>query len=226
MVFDIAIHKTFQGAKHSPFSLQVSLQSQQNNIAIVGASGAGKSLFLQSLCGMVKPDNGYIQILDQMYYQSDKQVDIPCEKRRIAYLFQHYALFPHLTVAQNVAVAIEKSWWRPSKNKAAQLALPWLEKMAIAHLAHHFPMQISGGQRQRVALARALAGQPDVLLLDEPFSALNHELKQQMRQMVNSVLTAEKIPFVMATHDYDDIAAFDAQVWQMTAGKLDYLSGN
>lgn len=223
-MFDVSIYKNFVLDNQVGFLLNASLKSHAKSVAIIGESGSGKSLFLKSISGFIKPDQGRIIINDKTLFSDSPPRSLSIQKRKVSYLFQDYALFPHLTVAQNIAVGINKSWLRPSRATASVMAEFWLDKMGITQLAKHYPCQISGGQRQRVALARALASEPKVLLLDEPFSALNPELRDEMRNEVCALLNEERIPFIIATHDADDIKAFDAEVWRMAAGSLQKVS--
>jgi len=140
-------------------------------------------------------------------FDSTRGIDLPPEQRGVGYLFQHYALFPHLSVRENVAFGLT-SWWRRglSSDRAARVdAL--LDSFELAELSHSRPAVLSGGQQQRVALARALASEPDLLLLDEPFAALNPALRHALRAQLAGVFRRWKIPVVMITHDVDDVLA-------------------
>jgi molybdate transport system ATP-binding protein len=167
VLFDIAIHK-----KLPQFSLDVQLASQSERLALVGASGSGKSLTMQLLCGLLKPDGGHIRIGGETWF--DAHTDLPVQSRRAGLMFQDYALFPHLSVAQNIGFGLQTGWRNPGK-KPHKTVQQWLDTLQLAHVAHQRPGQISGGQKQRTALARALITAPKILLLDEPFSALDTE---------------------------------------------------
>ena len=134
-------------------------------------------------------------------------------------MFQDYALFPHLTVAQNVAFGLQNHWRNPNR-QVNELTEKWLNRMQLSHLVNHYPNHISGGQKQRVALARACIRQPRWLLLDEPFSALDTELRQQMRLEVSDLQKELDIPMLLITHDKADCDVLADEIWRMENGKL------
>lgn len=200
--------------------LNCELVSDAQSIVIMGASGSGKSLFLKSLAGLLAIDEGYIHFNGQVFLDTHRHIEIPIRQRRVSYLFQEFALFPHLTVAQNIALAQSKSIWSLTQKKAIALAQPWLDLVDLSRFATTYPQQLSGGQKQRVALARALAAQPQLLLLDEPFSALDQHLRVEMRQWVKDIIQQQHIPIILVTHDQEDAAYFADEVWQMEQGIL------
>lgn len=202
MIFDFHIQLSLK-KKPSQFHLDVSYQGNAQRLAIIGHSGAGKSLILQAISGLRKPDFGYIKIQDCCYVDVEKRVFVKPQDRKMAIVFQDYALFPHLTVAQNIAFSGQRGLFNPSK-KLTQDVEYWLERTQISHIAHHYPSQISGGQAQRVALARACYRKPRCLLLDEPFSALDAELRNQMRYLINDLQQELNIPMILISHDMVD----------------------
>ncbi|MEL6879255.1 MAG: molybdate ABC transporter permease subunit, partial [Cyanobacteria bacterium J06607_10] len=164
----------------SRFTLRIQFSTSDALIGILGASGAGKSLLLRCLAGVETPDSGRIVLGDRILYDSDRNINLPSRQRKIALLFQNYALFPHLTVAQNVAFGAKGTDADTKRQVSAELAA--VEMAAFAQ--HYYPHQLSGGQQQRIALARALVSRPDLLLLDEPFSALDVHLRSRLGQQL------------------------------------------
>jgi molybdate transport system ATP-binding protein len=145
---------------------------------------------------------------------------LPPQRRRVAYLFQDYALFPHLTVAQNIAFALRRGCLPLRRPAAHPLVRHWLSTFRIENTAASYPAQLSGGQRQRVALARALVVQPDLLLLDEPFAALDQSLRQHMRDELAEMQQKLALPMLIITHDPADVAALGDVVFEMQDGKI------
>ena len=221
LVFDFAFHTRLVGGGHT-FELDCCCQSQAKRLAIVGESGSGKSLTLQLLAGLLRPQAGHVRIGGTCYGDTGKRLWLPPQQRQAGRLFQDYALFPHLTVAQNIAFGLRHGWRTPPQKQAVQLAGFWLEKMQLASLAAHYPHQISGGQRQRTALARACIANPRWLLLDEPFSALDIGLRNRMRQWLLDLQQELDIPMLLITHDQEDSEILAQEVAHMEVGKLAY----
>ncbi len=175
--------------------------------ALYGPSGAGKTLTLQAIAGLSRPSAGHVRIDGRTLYDAARGVDVPASARRIGYLFQDYALFPHLSVRENVAFGLT-AWHRRRLPPADAMRVEaLLERFGLAALADSRPARLSGGQRQRVALARALACEPQLLLLDEPFAALNPMLRAELRRELAQVRRQWGIPVLMITHDIDDVLA-------------------
>lgn len=212
MLFDIVLHK-----KLPAFGLDIALRSDARRLAVVGPSGSGKSLTLQLLAGLLKPDGGYIRVNGGTWF--DERINLPAQKRRVGLLFQDYALFPHLTVAQNIDFGLARGLANPSK-RPSEKARYWLEMLRLERVAGHYPQQISGGQKQRTALARALITEPELLLLDEPFSALDADLRTHTRNEVLQIQQASGIPMILITHDRADAEVLADEVWTMEAGRL------
>lgn len=205
----LRLHKTFKNTA-MPFCLDVEYEigERGKTVVLFGPSGSGKSLTMQCLAGLMRPDAGYIRLGGRTLYDGAAKVFVPARRRRIGYMFQDYALFPHLSVLQNVAYARTGCWpWRLCA-KERERAQAMLDRFGIGHLARHLPMQLSGGQRQRAALARALNADPRLLLLDEPFSALDPLLRDRLRQELLELLRDLTIPAVIITHDPEDVDAF------------------
>ena len=193
--------------RHGSFALGADFESSSRHLVLFGASGSGKTLTLSAIAGLVRPDEGHISIGGDVLFDSQKKIFRPARTRHIGYLLQDYALFPHLSALDNVGFALSGPFgWLSREARRQSLAL--LERFEVAHLADRLPDEMSGGQRQRVALARALAANPKILLLDEPFSALDPLLRIRMRKEIRSVLDELDIPVVIITHDPDDVEAF------------------
>lgn len=214
MLFDFSLRKQL-----SSFTLDAKLQSDAKRIAVVGPSGSGKTLMFNMLAGLLKADAGYIRINGESW--ADGKFHLAARLRRIGLVFQDYALFPHLTVAQNMAFGLHGGIAGPNQQTAECEMKDWLEKMQLAHVAAHYPNQISGGQKQRTALVRALANRPKLLLLDEPFSALDTDLRGQMRREVSELAEEQNVPLILITHDISDVDVLADEVWRMHGGCLD-----
>ncbi|MGK7957496.1 MAG: molybdate ABC transporter permease subunit, partial [Crocosphaera sp.] len=163
------------------FTLNVSFSSNQLPLGLLGGSGAGKSFILRCIAGLETPDNGCIILNGRVLFDSRRGINVPIRDRRVGFLFQNYALFPHLTVAQNIAFGLPKTL---SSLAIRQRVESQLMAVQLQGLGDRYPQELSGGQQQRVALARALASEPDILLLDEPFSALDTYLRDQLEKLL------------------------------------------
>jgi len=219
MRFDVDIGKRVT-AQGRVFNLAVRFEVETDRLALFGPSGAGKSLTLRALAGLVRPDRGRIVIDDRVWLDRELGIDVPARARRVGYVFQDYALFPHRTVEQNVAAAHAR--WFPAALTTEQRheidAL--LEAFAIADVRRSYPEQLSGGQRQRTALARALAARPQLLLLDEPFAALDAGLRLRLRADLIDVQRRFDTPMVLITHDPDDLIQCAESVVTLAHGRV------
>ena len=208
------------GAGQRVFNLEAAFASDQDIVVLFGPSGAGKSLTLQAIAGLTTPDAGRIVVGERVLFDAARQIGIPARHRDIGYVFQDYALFPHLTVAQNVAFGLKRSWpWhlpRPDRLRLDEV----LEIFELGPMRDSLPRDLSGGQRQRVALARALIRRPSLLLLDEPFSALDAPLRARMRQELRRVQERFNLPVILITHDPEDVAALAQTVVVYDAGRI------
>lgn len=177
------------------FCLRVQFETETGTLALLGASGCGKSVTLRCAAGILTPDKGKILLDGTVLFDSGAHINLPPQKRRVGYLFQEYALFPHMTVRQNIAAAIRD---RTRRRSAAETLL---RRFRLENAAELLPRQISGGQRQRTALARMLAAEPRAVLLDEPLSALDSFLRRQLETELAEVLEGFPGPVVWVTHD-------------------------
>jgi len=182
------------------FTLDVAWSAGDGVAVLFGPSGAGKTLTLQCLAGLIRPDAGRIVVDDRVLFDSAAGVDLPPQQRRVGYVFQGYALFPHLTVGQNVAFGLRD---RPRAERLARAA-EVMERLGLGGLTHRRTGELSGGQRQRVALGRALAIDPALLLLDEPLSALDAPLRRSLRDELRTILSGWGTAAVLVTHDFTE----------------------
>jgi molybdate transport system ATP-binding protein len=198
------------------FRLDVSWQVGNELAVLFGYSGAGKSTTFQMIAGLMQPDNGSILLNDRVLYDSAARIDLAPQKRHLGYLFQDLALFPHMTVRQNVLYGASGR----TKEEKEDAAEEMLRRFRMSGLSRRFPGQISGGQKQRVALARALAGHPQALLLDEPFSALDMPVRRDMRDMVMEIQRSFRIPVILVTHDADEAEAIADRMIVYSSGRV------
>lgn len=180
------------------FHLQIAFNTDDQPLGLLGGSGAGKSMILRCLAGIETPTQGQIILNNRVLFDSENKIDIPIYQRRIGFLFQNYALFPHLTVAQNIAFGIPK--YIDTKTEVEKQLIA----MKLQGFGNRYPHQLSGGQQQRVALARALASNPEALLLDEPFSALDTHLRSQLEQQVTEILADYSGVTLFVTHNMEE----------------------
>lgn len=186
--------------KLAEFDLDVSFQVNDNILGLMGASGSGKSMTLKCIAGIETPDQGRIVLNDRVLFDSEKKINVPIQKRNVGYMFQSYALFPNMDVYENISVGL-----RARKVKDVDIVVrKVMKQFQISELASRYPEQLSGGQRQRVALARLMAYEPDVLLLDEPFSALDEDLKEDLLRELKSELQISR-PVVFVSHNKEEV---------------------
>jgi molybdate transport system ATP-binding protein len=189
------------------FDVALALDVDAETVALVGPSGAGKTTVLRAVAGLTGPRSGHIACGDETWFDAARNVDVRPEDRRVGYVFQEYALFPHLNVEQNVAFG---------GGRADRL----LWRLGIEHLAKAKPAQLSGGERQRVAIARALARNPHILLLDEPMAALDPHTRGAVRAELHDLLRELELPALLVTHDFEDAAALADRVGVIADGRL------
>lgn len=194
------------------FELDMHFKMNNEILALIGPSGSGKTTLLNCIAGITQPDTGEISLDDSVFYKSG-QKPLKIQKRKTGYLFQDYALFPHLSVEQNILY---------STNKNSDLShITELSKLlGIAGLLDKYPHQISGGEKQRVALARALAAKPDILLLDEPFSALDDDTRARCQDELNRIHERWKIPVIFVTHLKADAEKLADRIIKVEQGQM------
>ncbi len=184
------------------FRLELDFENHHGKLGILGASGCGKSMTLKCIAGIVRPDQGRIVLNGRTLFDSEKKIDLKPQQRKVGYLFQSYALFPHLTVVDNIACGLSLTKQEARRHPRIRQLLDLLH---LQGLEERYPGQLSGGQQQRVALARILAYQPEIILLDEPFAALDEYLKEQLHLQLSEVLRNWGDDVMLVTHNRDEV---------------------
>jgi len=183
------------------FNLKAELTIDNEVLVMVGPSGSGKTTVLKCIAGLMRPDKGTITLGNKTLFSSADNINIKPRSRRIGFVFQEYALFPHMTVAQNVGYGLPKKCEGQARvDKVIEI----LKAMNIDHLKDSYPSRLSGGEKQRVALARSLVAEPELLLLDEPLSALDADMRQGLQEELRAIQKVWDIPFVLVTHDHEE----------------------
>lgn len=200
--------------RRRPFNLDIELDfgPDKRMVVFFGPSGSGKTLALSCIAGLVQPDAGLIRIEGREVFNSAARIDISPQKRHVGYMPQDYGLFPHLTLLENVAYPKSGFLGRHVGKKEKAAALGMLARLGLDGLEDNHPGELSGGQKQRAALARALNSNPSLLLLDEPFSALDPLLRQQLREGMSRFLASLALPLVVISHDPEDADVFGQAV--------------
>ncbi len=212
-MIDIVVKKTLRD-----FVLDVDIRMPEGTLVLLGENGAGKSTILNLIAGLMTPDTGHIRIGSETLIDTATRTCIPAESRGIGYVFQDYALFPHMTVYENLAYGLRIHHVPDDAIDARVREL--VGSLGLFSICNEKVGRISGGQRQRVALLRALAIQPKCLLLDEPFSSLDARTQVQMRQELKEILSTVQIPAVMVTHDLRDAIALGDRICLLEQGKI------
>ena len=202
------------GKRLDSFELNIHIETDDTVLGVFGASGAGKSMALKCIAGIEKPDSGVIALNGRTLYDSDKHIDLPPQDRRVGYLFQDYALFPNMTVRGNIIAGLH----RVKKAVRASRADELMKKYRVAHIADKRPDRLSGGERQRTALARIFASEPELLLLDEPFSSLDTVLKFELIPMMKEAISSFGKGCVMVSHDVNELCAICESVTAISGG--------
>lgn len=220
-LWDVRLQRRFDGATPA-FELDLAFVSDASRLVVRGPSGAGKSVTLQCLAGLMRPHQGRIVLRGECLFDAAQHLDRPPQRRGLAHVFQDYALFPHLSVRQNIAFSLASGWRNPPRTGRAGGAPvdEALHDFELDNVADAMPDGLSGGQRQRVALARALVGQPRALLLDEPFAALDAGLRERLRSLLDAQLRRRALPLVLVTHDEADVERFGDAVISLAGGRV------
>lgn len=201
--------------KLDSFRLDICFQSDSRRIGILGASGCGKSMTLKSIAGIETPDEGHIEVEGRTLFDKAGKINLKPQKRNVGYLFQNYALFPTMTVEKNIAAGL-----KGDKQETETRVKEMVEKFQLNGLEKRLPGQLSGGQQQRVALARIMAYEPDVILLDEPFSALDMHLKDQLQQQLIRMLEGYEGTVIMVSHNRDEVYRFSEELLIIDQGSI------
>ena len=212
MSLEVEIEKRFAG-----FTLRAQFTAQNTATAILGASGCGKSMTLRCIAGIVKPDKGRIVLDGVPLFDSEKKIDLPPQKRGVGLLFQNYALFPNMTVEQNILCGLHAE---PDRAKRRAACAEMIRALRLEGLEKRLPAALSGGQQQRAALARILAAKPKILMLDEPFSALDSYLREQVEGEVGALLAAFQGPALLVTHNRDEAYRLCREMIVMDGGRV------
>ncbi|MFS0574998.1 ATP-binding cassette domain-containing protein [Sporosarcina sp. 179-K 3D1 HS] len=195
------------------FELDVHFTMDREIVVLVGPSGSGKTTILNGIAGLMRPDAGIISLRETIFFRTG-HTSLPARARRVGYLFQDYALFPHMTVEKNISYGVRK------KGEGHAVADKLTNLLKIRHLLTKYPHQISGGEQQRVALARALATEPDILLLDEPLSALDRETRVDCQNELLRLHDVWEIPFLIVTHDMEEARKLGDRILYIEKGKI------
>ena len=199
------------------FHLKVKFEAGNETLALLGASGCGKSMTLKCISGIEKPDRGRIVVDDVVLFDSERNINLPPQQRQTGLMFQNFALFPNMTVLQNIRCGANRE---PDKQKREKMVSSVMDRFGLTELAKHLPHQLSGGQQQRVALARILVSNPRILLLDEPFSALDAHLRFKLEQEVRQVIRQFGKTVLLVSHDRDEVFRMADQIAIMDNGKI------
>ena len=212
MSLEVSIEKAFEG-----FTLRAAFSADHGATAILGASGCGKSMTLRCIAGIVRPDKGRIVLDGRVLFDSERHIDLPPQQRGVGLLFQNYALFPNMTVEQNVLCGLKQEKNREARQKRCA---EMLRALRLEPLARQYPAQLSGGQQQRTALARILVGRPGLLMLDEPFSALDSYLREEVEGEVGALLDAFAGTALLVTHNRDEAYRLCPKMIVMDKGQV------
>jgi molybdate transport system ATP-binding protein len=214
----VQIRKRLESDKSRSFTLDVAFDATEGITILFGQSGSGKTTTLRAIAGIVTPDSGRISIGEEVYFDSARGVNLSIQKRRVGFVFQDYALFPHMTAEQNVAFGIKGKGARGASK--LERAREMLTVLKIEQVRQRYPQNMSGGEQQRTALARALASDPAVVLLDEPLSAVDAETRARLIDELVMAQQRVKIPFIYVTHNVAEAIRLGTQVVVLHEGSL------
>ena len=213
MSLEVEIRKKLHG-----FELDVSFTTEGcSRLGVLGHSGSGKSMTLKSIAGIVTPDEGRIVLNGRTLFDSAKKINLPPQKRKVGYLFQSYALFPHMRIVDNIACGLQLSKKEARENRQIKHIV---EMLHLNGLEERYPGQLSGGQQQRAALARILAFQPEIILLDEPFSALDEPLRAELQRQLSEILHSWQKEIILVTHSIKEVRKLSDHLIELESGHI------
>lgn len=198
------------------FTLDVSFEMENELVVLFGPSGSGKTTLFKCISGITEPDSGKITVENRVYYDKNRKINLPIQKRNLGYVFQNYTLFPHMNVRKNIECGL-KDWEKEEREKRV---MEMLNLLHIEELEIRYPSQLSGGQKQRVALARALAPRPGILLLDEPFSALDMKIRTRLAEKIKNLQNKIGIPLLFITHNLEEAFLLADRIIILHDGKI------
>ena len=204
--------------QHADFMLNVELEMQQQLLGIVGVSGCGKSTLLKNIVGLLKPTHGSIQFNQQILFNKQQKIHVPMHQRKIALIFQNALLFPHMNVQQNLCYAEKLINQAERKFQFNEI----IELLELTHLCQRKAHQLSGGEAQRVSIGRALLSSPHLLLLDEPLTGLDQQLKQQILPFLKRIKDELNLPMIYVTHHLEELKYLKADILQLDQGQLQH----
>ncbi len=214
MNLELSLKKALDG-----FSIDARLQLDSEMLVLFGPSGAGKTLILKMISGMIRPDEGSISIGTRKVFDSAGGIDVPIRERKVGFLFQDYALFPHMTVYGNISYGISGLKKEAVTKKVGEL----INVTRLAGLENRYPHELSGGQKQRCALARTLAVEPSLLLLDEPFSALDYQVREKLRADLINIHRMYPITTILVTHDLEEAFMLGRRIAVVNNGRIEQV---
>ncbi|MFQ5868118.1 MAG: ABC transporter ATP-binding protein [bacterium] len=203
------------------FFLNISFEAKEEMVVLFGPSGEGKTTTLNCIAGIIKPDEGKIEINGKIMFDSVNRINVPINKRNIGYVFQEDTLFPHLNVYENVAYGLRQP--RGDDQQEAEEIKKMLHLLRLKGLENHYPAQLSGGQKQRVAIARTLINKPQILLMDEPFSALDSAVREKLRQDLSRIHHRFRITILYVTHDMKEAFILGDKIAVLNKGRLEQM---
>ncbi len=215
-MLNVAIRKRLGDEGREAFNLDVSFTAGAGTTILFGHSGSGKTTTLRAIAGVITPDAGRIALNDQVYFDAVSKINIAVQRRRVGFVFQDYALFPHLTAEQNIAYGMKAEGKRERRERAREM----LALFGIEHTRRRLPFEMSGGEQQRAALARALASDPSIVLLDEPLSAVDSSTRERLLEEIKSAQRRSKIPFVYVTHNRAEAERIGRRIIIFSEGRI------